>query len=233
MFAVSFVIFGVGSDVPGGVADILQGRSPSSGPSLEEARDKVTRSPRDATALRELATALQREGRPTEAIPILQRYSQLRPKDTDALRELGALYTGEAARVRTATQEAQIRAAALSPGADFALPPSSPLGQALANQPIQNAIQQTSQEGLTDDLAELSRAYQNAARIYERLVVLEPDNATLQLQLADAALNSNDTATALSAYKRFLELAPDDSRAPLVKQEIDRLEASSPAGSSG
>lgn len=227
VFAGSFVAFGVGSEVPGGIADILQGRAPTTGPSVEEAQEKVDANPRDPEALRELATALQAEGRPDDAIPILERYSRLRPQDEDALRELASLHIARAGRIRNEVQAAQIRAAQLTPGAEFALPPTTPLGQALADRPIQEAVNQTAQSGLAEELRQLEAAYRAAKELYQRLVVLDPDNPTLQLQLADASLNANDTTTAVAAYRRFLELAPDDSRAPLVKQEIERLEAAS------
>jgi tetratricopeptide (TPR) repeat protein len=233
VFGLSFVVFGVGSEVPGGVADILQGRSPQAGPSVEEAQERVDENPRDAEALRELATALQQDGRSDEAIPVLERYSQLRPRDADGLRQLAALHLTTAAQLRNEVQEAQMRAAELSPGSDFTLPTSTPLGQALADRPILNAVQQTAQEALADEFQQLQEVYRDALRVYQRLVVLEPEDATLQLQLAEAAEQAGDTAAALAAYRRFLELAPDDSRVPLVKQQVDRLEASGPVTSGG
>lgn len=226
VFAIGFVVFGVGSDVPGGVADVLQGRSPSSGPSVDEARDRLERNPRDADALRDLAAALQAEGRPDEATPHLQRYVGLRPRDEAALRELASLYRGRAGRVQNELQAAQIRAQLLDPGTDFLPPSSSPLGQALGSGPIANAIQQEALTEITDRLQRMQVAFQAAQRVYQRLVVLRPDDAALQLDLADAAINAGDTAGALAAYRRFVELAPDDPRAPLVKEEIKRLEAS-------
>ena len=233
VFGVTFVAFGVGSEVPGGVADIFRGGSTATGPSIGDARERLEENPRDPEALRDLATALQADGRGDEAVPVLQRYTRLRPRDEEALRQLAALHIGSATRLRNEIQIAQIRAAELSPGAEFALPSTTPLGQALADRPILDAVQQSAQSALTDELGELQNAYRAALRIYERLVVLDPENPTLQLQLADAALNANDIETALAAYRRFLELAPDDSRAPLVEQEIKRLEGGTPATATG
>ena len=233
VFGVGFVAFGVGSDVPGGVADVLQGRAPGSGPSVSEARERVEERPRDADALRDLVTALQNEGQPDEAIPYLERYTQVRPSDTAALRELAGLYLGRAGRNQGEAQRLQTRLQLLTPESSFLPPATTPLGQALSDSPITSAVQQEAQAAFTDALTRMQEAFRSAQEVYQRLVVLEPEDANLQLQLADAALNAGDTELALASYRRFLELAPDDPQAPLVEQEIERLEAAVGAGATG
>ena len=91
IFAFSFVVFGVGSEVPGGVADILQGGGGGSA-DVGGARERTQENPGDADAWRDLATALQQDGRPEEAIAPLERYVTLEPKDADALGSLASLY---------------------------------------------------------------------------------------------------------------------------------------------
>ncbi len=233
LFALGFLGAGVGSDVQGGILDVIGvGGSSASGPSADDAREKLEKNPNDAEALRELATALQTEGKPDEAVAPLERYARLRPKDTDALRELAGLHLAKAGRLRDQVQQAQLEAQALNPGADFALPSSSPLGQALGNPAINQAVSTSANERVTKLYGEMQQAYGAAKTTYQRLVKLEPEDASLQLQLADAAQNSGDTTTAIGAYKRFLVLAPDDPSAPLVKQEIKRLQVASQLGSS-
>ena len=73
-------------------------------------------------------------------------------------------------------------------------------------------------------LGELSAAYQNASRTYKLVADLSPEDAALQITLADSALNAGDTATAIEAYKKFLELAPDDPTAPAIRERIKQLE---------
>ena len=231
VFGLSFVVFGVGSDVPGGIADLFQGRASSTGPSIGDAQERLEQNPRDAEALRDLATALQTEGRPDEAIPILERYARIRPRDHAALRELATLYVARAGRLRAEAQAAQARALFADPGGDLLPPPSTPLGQALANQPVSNAIAGQLQAELTEKIQEMTAAYRSAQEAYERIVVLRPEDAPIQLELADAALNAGDTQVALAAYKRFLELAPDDPQAPLVQQQVERLEGSGESSS--
>ena len=142
LFGVGFVAFGVGSDVQGGIADVL-GVGGSTGDdvvSAGEARDRLKEKPNDPQALRDLATALQRDGEAEEAIQPLQTYTALRPKDDDALSELAGLYLGKANRIGTELQLAQLQAQFQNPGAEFLPATTSQLGQALAEPPITTAV---------------------------------------------------------------------------------------------
>jgi predicted TPR repeat methyltransferase len=47
------------------------------------------------------------------------------------------------------------------------------------------------------------------------------------VQLGEAAQNAGDTKTAIAAYKKFLQLAPDDPLASAVKQQLKSLTGSS------
>ena len=230
VFGVGFVAFGVGSDVPGGVADIVGIGGGGGRPSVSDARERVRENPSDPAAHRELATALQTDGKPEQAIEPLARYTQLKPRDEDALRELAGLYLAKAARLRDEAQVAQAEAQALSPGTDFLPPSTTPLGQALSNAPITQAVSSRTSERLNEAYAAMQQAFAQAKTTYQKIATLAPADASVQIQLADAALNSGDTATAIAAYKRFLALAPEDPSAPLVRQELKRLEGSTPVG---
>ena len=198
---------------------------------MEDAQKKVDENPRDPTALRELATALQTEGRSDEAIPVLERYAQIRPKDESALRELANLHSSEGARLRGEAQQAQAVAQLVNPETNILPPSSTPLGRALADRPISNAVSTQAQTELSEKIQQMQAAYRQALDTYERIAVLRPEDAPLQLSLADAALNAGDSSVALAAYKRFLELAPDANEAPLVKEQIKRLEGSTSSSS--
>ncbi|MGH3102896.1 MAG: tetratricopeptide repeat protein [Gaiellaceae bacterium] len=226
VFAVGFVAFGVGSDVQGGVADVIGlGGGGSDQPSVDDAREKLEKTPNDPAALRELATALQTAGTPEEAIDPLESFTAQRPRDEDALRELAGLYLTKASRLRDELRIAQLQAQGLNPGADFLPPATTPLGQALSSPPISQAVTARASERVNAVFTELTATFDEAKTTYEQIVRLAPEDASLQLQLADAAQNAGDAATAIAAYEKFLELAPDDPSAPLVKKEIERLEA--------
>lgn len=234
VFGVSFVIFGVGSNVPGGVADILQGRSASGAPSVADAREKTQENPSNAAAWRDLATALQADAKPDEAITALERYTSLKPRDQDALRELAGLHLGKASRIQQELQVLQVQQQFANPGSEFAPPQTSPLGQALAQGgPITEALSSESSGRLSQLYSELQAAYNAAKLNYVALANLDKQDASVQLQLADASINSGDTASAIAAYRRFLELAPDDPIAPSVREELKRLEAASSSSASG
>jgi tetratricopeptide (TPR) repeat protein len=231
IFGGSFVVFGVGSEVPGGIADVL-GRSPGSTglPSLSEARENVEKNPNDPAALRELATALQAEGRTEEAIATLVKLQNVAPRDEAALRELASLYLAQAAGYRQELQRARAEAAFLAPDEAFLPDRGTDIGRALADRPITGALTERADERFYKALGELQSTYAKAKETYTALAAVATDDPTVQLQLADAALNAGDDATALTAYKRFVELAPDDPSAPLVKQEITRLEKGASGG---
>jgi regulator of sirC expression with transglutaminase-like and TPR domain len=60
--------------------------------------------------------------------------------------------------------------------------------------------------------------------VYESLTLLVPDDPSLWLSLGIASQEASDYESAIAAYKKFLELAPNDPSAPQVKQQIEILE---------
>lgn len=233
IFGGSFVVFGVGSEVPGGIADVL-GRSPGGGsgiPSVSDAREELEERPNDPEALRNLATALQAEGERDEATEILERLVDIAPRDEAALRELATLYVAQAGVLRQRAQEAQLRAQLLVPDEQFLPPSDTDLGRALRERPISEAVQTEAQGEFSRHLQALQETYAKAKETYASVAELTPDDPTVQLQLADSALNSGDTEAAIQAYERFLELAPNDPSAQLVEQELERLRDGELAGS--
>jgi cytochrome c-type biogenesis protein CcmH/NrfG len=233
VFGVGFVAFGVGSDVQGGIADVLGvGGSGTGQPSVDDAQKKLLDNPSNPTALRDLSRALQLEGRGDEAIDPLERFTALKPRDVEARRELAGLYLARANTARIDLQNAQYEAQLLDPSSQFLPPVSSPLGQALGSPPISSAVTSKSNERVNEAYSRLVAAYGSAKTTYQEIVKLTPKDAAAQLQLADAATNSGDTATAIAAYQRFLKLAPDDPSAELVRQEIKRLQRAATPGTS-
>ena len=53
----------------------------------------------------------------------------------------------------------------------------------------------------------------------------------MQLDLANAAQQAGDYATAIAAYERWLKLAPEDSQASIIKQQLKQLRAAQAATS--
>jgi cytochrome c-type biogenesis protein CcmH/NrfG len=232
VFAGGFVFLGVGSGSTG-IGDILQNffnQNSTSGKSVSALRHKVEQQPRNAQAWRDLATALEQKQKTSDAVDALKRYTALRPKDQSALEELAGLYSRRADDFRTEAQLAQAQSQAIAPGSVFQPPSSSPLGRAYQDptslqDPVGNAVTQQANAKASDAYSKLSSVEKDAVAVYKRLIALNPNDATRQIQLGEAAQNAGDTPTAIAAYKRFLKLAPSDPLAPAVKQQLKQLTA--------
>jgi tetratricopeptide (TPR) repeat protein len=224
-FGLGFVAFGVGSDVQGGLDQLFQGRAAGSGANVDDARERVAENPKDAAAKLALAEALQEEGKPEEAIAPLQAYLKLRANDEEALQMLAGLYLSKAQRIQDEAAVAQQEASYLDPGQTFRPTPGTELGNAVGSastyQPADDANQRA-----TALYQELQTAATQITETHKKIAKVSPDDPTVQLELAEAAQNSGDSATALAAYKKFLKLAPDDPSAEVVREQVKLLEES-------
>lgn len=232
-FGLGFVAFGVGSDVQGGLDQLFQGRAAGSGADVDDARERAEENPKDAAAQLALAEALQTDGKPEEAIPPLQRYLALRTNDEEALQLLANLYLSKGQRIQDEVTFAQQEAAYLDPGQTFRPTPGSELGNAVSSASVFQPAEEANQRA-TELYGELQTVANQIATTYKKIATIAPDDPTVQLELAEAAQNAGDSATALAAYKRFIKLAPDDPSAEVVREQIKVLEASAaPAASAG
>jgi tetratricopeptide (TPR) repeat protein len=235
VFGVGFVAFGIGSDQGTGIGDILRdsGGATSGNISVGDAREQLEENPGSAQAKRDLATALQEDGQTDEAIVVLTGYIAQRPKDEDALRELAGLHLGRANALAQNAQIAQLRASYLTFGSTFAVPLDLGNGATLGPDPIDQAISTQASQEVSQAYANAQASYRKAEEAYDKLAALAPRDPNVQLELAQAAQQSGNTAKAIAAYQRFLVLAPDDPSASIVKQQIEQLKASQTAPPSG
>ncbi len=226
VFAFSFVLFGVGSG-SSGIGDIFtnlfKGTS-STGPSASSLEKKAREHPKDATAWRELATALEQKSETEQAIVALARYTNLKPKDEGALQELGGLYLRRADDFAQQYVDAQSKAQALAPGDAFKPAAGSPLAQALVD-PVATGVSQSTSSITTTAYASYIETQRKAVGVYKRLAALNPKDATNQYRLAQVAQAAGETADAIAAYKVFLVLAPNDALAPAAKKALKQLTA--------
>lgn len=224
-FAASFVLFGVGTGF-GGLQDIiLQERAVGGGPSEEDARARIGKNPRDAQAYRDLATALQNKGQSDESLEPLARYVELRPNDIEAQRELAGLYLRQAEEYRHEAEAAQIALQLEVPGTTFQPSSSSKIGQALGTARIDQALAERHNEALNRAFTKMTGAFTKAVAAYKAVAKAQPNDAAVQFELAQTAEAANDIPAAVAAYKRFLELAPEDPSAEAVKERIELLES--------
>ncbi|NUR78641.1 MAG: hypothetical protein HOQ28_20430 [Thermoleophilia bacterium] len=240
-FVLGFVLLGVGSGSTG-VSDVLQNAfhfGGGGGTSISKLEKKTQKNPSDATAWRDLATAYEQKQRTQDAVTALQRYTALRSQDQTALQELAGQYSNLANTYATDYSNAQAQAAQqASPASTFAPPSSTPLGKlftdpAALKDPISDAVQSLASTKQSTAYSKYQEAQKNAETTYQKLASLTPNDATVQIQLGQAAQSAGDTKTAVGAFEKFLKLAPTDPLAPQVKQALKALKASTAASASG
>jgi tetratricopeptide (TPR) repeat protein len=230
MFALSVVFFGVGTGIQGANPwDAIQGlfeerRAAGGGPSVEDAQERVAENPKDAKARLELANALQADGRTEDAIAQLEIYTETQRRDTNALQQLAALYDAQATAAQNDAIEAQLEAQRHLFPESFAPPEQSRLREEIGGGAIADTVNARAGQRASAAYQELQAAYTKEAAVYRRLTALVPEDPLLHLQLGQASQFAGDTKGAIAAYKRFLALAPDDPNAPLVRQELRRLQ---------
>jgi Flp pilus assembly protein TadD len=223
VFGGGFVIFGVGSNLPSGLGDLLQDVRRDNAPSVGNARERVEENPRDPEAQLALADALQQNQRPEEAIAPLEAYLKLRPRDEDALRELAGLYSSKANRLNNELNIATLEFQEASTG-QLVLPKLGDAAQGFfQGGAFEQALVTARTERYNELLGEVQKAAGNAQRTYERVVKLAPRDPQLRLLLASAAEQAGDVNAAIAAYEQFLKLAPEDSSAPAVRRAIKDL----------
>ena len=233
VFASSFVLFGVGTGF-GGLQDIiLQDRAVGGGVSENDARSEIKDHPNNPQGYRDLATALQNNGKSDESIEPLASYVALRPNDIDAQRELAGLYLRQADTYRTQAIAAQVALQDDVPGTIFQPPSTSKIGQALGSDPITEALSTTHNTALNDAFTKMSTSYTKAVAAYKVVAKAQPRDPAVQFELAQTAEAANDLTTALTAYKTFLKLAPEDQSAPAVRQHLKELQQRVAPSSSG
>jgi tetratricopeptide (TPR) repeat protein len=234
VFAIGFVGFGVGAGGIG-VGNIVQGSGDSGVPSVSASEKRVSENPRDVEAFRDLATAHQADGNVDEAIEALENVARLRPKDVSALRDLAGLYLAKAGEAQQEAQDANTRAAYTVPGAIIAGRIVLD-GQPLEPDPISSAVNQHLSEAVNAALSEAQIASSQAVDAYRRATVAQPRDANARLDLAQAATDAGDSATAIEAYQAFLRLDPDNPLAADVKRilkDLKKQQAASTASPSG
>ncbi len=235
LFALSVVFFGVGTGISGAnpidaILGVFEERRAGGGPSVEDAQARVAENPRDAEARLELANALQAAGRTEDAIAQLEIYTDMRRRDTNALQQLAALYDAQATDAQNDAIDAQLEAQRHLFPESFAPPDQSRLREAIGGGPIADTVSARASERSSAAYQTMQEAYAQEAEVYERLTALVPNDPLLQLQLGQASQFAGDTNAAIRAYKRFLALAPDDPNAPVVRDELRRLQPNRRSG---
>ena len=100
-------------------------------------------------------------------------------------------------------------------------------GQSLLDDKISATINAQSSTAIQNLVSAAQDASRQAVAAYKNIAALQPSDPNIQLELAQAAEQAGDAATAIAAYTAFLKLAPDDPSAPIVKQQLKQLRQTS------
>lgn len=225
VFGVGFVAFGIGASGTG-IGDLFRDSGGGTeAPSVSEARKATEENPKDPEAWRELSIALQTEGETAQAISALESYLGLRPQDANVLRELGGLYLAQGAAKQRDAQIVQLQG--IYTGAASPVMPTLFVAgsNVFGSNKLTSVLDARSNEQITARLTEAGASYSKAITTYRRLAAATPKDASVQLELAQAAEQGNDALTAIAAYEQFLKLAPDDPQASIVRQQLKQLKA--------
>ena len=224
LFAVTFAFLGVGSG-SSGLSQLFNNSNifHHSGTSVSRALKEIQKSPKDPKGFRDLATAYEAKGDTLLAIGALQDYTGLRPKDVKAWSELGGLQLKNGQDYLSQYQSAYAAEQLAAPSQAFLPKSTSPLGQALGTNPIEQAAATTVNATVNDLLQKVQLAYSDGVSSYRKVASLQPGNANAWFQLAQVAQTSGDNTTAVTAYKRYLKLNPNGSGTAQIRQLIKSL----------
>ena len=224
LFAITFAFLGVGSGTSG-LDQLFSGINifgGGGGKSVSAAQKEIQKHPNDPKGFRDLATAYESKGDTNNAIDALLQYTNIKKKDTKAWSELAGLQSTQAQNYLTDYQNAYQLLQLAAPSQSF-YPTNGKLATALGTDPIENAQRSSVQTSVTDLQQKVQLAYNGAVSSWQTVTKLQPRNGDAWFQLAQAAQTAGDTATAVTAYKKYLVLNPTSSSAAQIRQLIKQL----------
>ena len=233
IFAVSFIIGGVGTGSQASLSDII-GNDDGTGTSTTSndepsasLQKKVKANPKNAAAWQQLADAYAGETRPADEAEAWTQVVALKPKDMDSYQRLALAQAQVATNNSNQAQQLQQQAMTSSPGNDSTFSGGT-LGS-LSEDPVtqaQAASEQEQQSKLLTEAGKIGKKadvwWKRSTATYGKLVALPAfaNNdlaATVWLNYGSAAQAASDAKKAIKAYEAFLKIAPDDVNAPQVK----------------
>jgi len=224
VFGVGFVIFGVGSSLPSGVADLIRSNGTSQEASVTDAQKAVSANPKNAQAQLELSRAYQRAGQMERAIAPLVAATKLQPKNQDFLQELAGLYTTQAQTQQNIAQAANVEYQSASGITSLVTGSTQQIFQAgPLDQTILDSVSKRGQEAN----GKASTALNEVASTYKKLTTLAPRESQFWELYAFSAQSAGKSDDAIAGYKQYLKLSPDAPDAAQIKAQIKSLQQTS------
>ena len=248
VFALSFIIGGVGTGSNASLSDIFNNggasntsTSPTQNLSIGELQKIVKAKPNNAQAWSDLADAYASASRPSDEAAAWKHVVILKPTSMDSLQRLALAQGQVAANQTSAAQQLQQQAYTSSPGNDTTFSGGT-LGSLSEDSVTQaQAAAESQQQAKLLKQASTAAAKANtwwklSSGTYAKLVKLPAFAkndlaASVWLNYGTAAQSSNDPKSALAAYTAFLKLAPQDPNAAQVRTIVKQLKKSA-AGTS-
>jgi tetratricopeptide (TPR) repeat protein len=247
IFAISFVIGGVGSGTNFSVSDIFNSGGSSGGstnvPSDVSKTLKQTQlHPKDAAVWAAYGQALQGNNQLAPAIAAYVKATKLAPNNLEYRNTLATYYSSQGATAAQQAQTLQYELYTQSQGQSSSEPfngvPGSTLGSAL-----QSAVSQAQTQTLNSQSAavqakysvlagQAQSAYANALGQYKYVTGKQPKDPSGWYNYGLTARQAGQNATAIAAFKQFLKIAPDAPESPGVKAVIKQLQPAKAAKSS-
>jgi tetratricopeptide (TPR) repeat protein len=239
IFAMSFVIGGVGSGNNASLSDIFgnsggsNSQTTPTASSVGSLEKKVKANPKDAQAWQDLANAYSSASRPGDEARAWARVDALKPGNMTTLQRLALAQAQVATSNGNQAQQLQQQGLSQAPGNDSTFQGGT-LGS-LTEDPVTQAQAAAQSDQQSKYLTEASTYAKKASTWWKRStstygkIVGLPSfaksdlAATVWLNYGSAAQSANDTKTAVKAYDSFLKLAPDDTNAPQVKAIVKQL----------
>ena len=241
VFALMFVVAGVGTGGPS-IIDMLGNSgggsdTPAAVPAntaVKDALAKTKSAPDDPQSWLSLAQAYVNTGALTDVPAAAEKAAALAPTDATVQGAIADVYLAQAA---AALQEAQTEYAAAQAEGNVAGRPAVPLsvipGQSngatqfqTAQESISSAVMMAASAKVTPLQTEATDAYQAAVAAQTTVTELEPKDPAAWFRLGQIATAANDTTGAITAYEKFVKLAPADPLTKKVEEEIKRLKES-------
>jgi cytochrome c-type biogenesis protein CcmH/NrfG len=241
VFAITFVFAGVGTSGPS-LIDLL-GQDSDSSPTetvqksntaVQKAEAAAKATPEDPQAWITLAQAEIANDQLDKVPAAAAKAAELAPEDAAVQSTVADIYLAQAA---AALQKAQALYATAQGGGlvdgRTAVPQQVIPGQSSGATPFQTAQESISSAKLADVSAEVSPlqtqandAYVAAVAAQTTVTELEPKDPAAWFRLGQIATAANDTTGAITAYEKFVKLAPADPLTKKVEEEIKRLKES-------
>lgn len=219
VFALTFAGVGIGSGSQG-LSQLWTGIfGGGGGSSISKAQDEIKTN--RAKGYRDLATAYEAKSQNALAISALQSYLAINKKDASKWAELGSLQSTQAQKYATQYQSVQQAAQLANPSAPFT--PGGPLGQAVGTNAAYSAASQAASTRVSQLLQQAESSVQAAVTSYQHATKIRPKDATLQEQLATAAVNAGNTKVAIGAWQKYLQISPNTPLRSQIEAQIKQL----------